>query len=176
MKEEWIEIQHEKYKPNSIVAVSNTGKVKHYDGTITETSLRMSTIRYEGKLIRIHRLIAMLFIPKTEEDIKLGRNTVDHITHNPIDMNVNDVRNLRWCTIKENNNFDEAVSNKNCTKRNEKTCNKLKNRKFTDEWRRKISESRKGKSPWNKGMKGTDYMQHFKNGINNQYNLSVQEN
>lgn len=176
MKEEWINIQHKKYKPNSIVAVSNTGKVKHYDGTITETTLRMSTIRYEGKLFRIHRLIAMLFIPKTEEDIKLGRNTVDHITHNPIGMNVNDVRNLRWCTIKENNGFDEAIRNKNGKKRTEETCIKLSKRKFTDDWRRKISESRKGKAPWNKGMKGTDYIQHFKNGINNQYNLSVQEN
>lgn len=174
MKEEWKEIKHKNYKPDTIVAVSNTGKVKHHDGTITITTRRMSTIRYNGKHIRIHRLIAMLFIPKTEEDIELGRDVVDHKTHTPVGMNINDVRNLRWCTTKENNNFEEALNNKRGLKRTEETRNKLRNRVITDEWRRKNSESHKGKTPWNKGMKGTDYIQHFKNGVSNQYNLSVQ--
>jgi len=29
-----------------------------------------------------------------------------------MNMNINDVRNLRWCTPKENNNFPEAMANK----------------------------------------------------------------
>lgn len=162
MKEEWIEIQHKNYKPNSIVAVSNTGKVKHYDGTVKETTRRMSMIRYNGKQLRLHRLIAMLFIPKTEEDIKLGRDVVDHITHKPHDMNINDVRNLRWCTTKENNNFEEALNNKRGLKRTEETKNKLRNRVITEEWRRKNSESHKGKTPWNKGLRGTAVTKHYK--------------
>jgi hypothetical protein len=39
------------------------------------------------------------------------QNQIDHITHNPTEYNVNDVRNLRWCTQAENLNFDEARKN-----------------------------------------------------------------
>ena len=51
------------------------------------------------------------FILKTEEDIKLGRTVIDHITHSPVGMNINDVRNLRWCTGAENAGFPEARAN-----------------------------------------------------------------
>ena len=142
MKEEWIEIEQKSNKPNAIVAVSNTGCVRRYNGKITVTTLRDSIIRYKGKQIRLHRLIAMLFIPKTEEDIRLNRDTVDHITHNPVGMNINDVRNLRWCNVKENNNFDEAKSKKKIAQNNR-----------SPEWCKNISEGRKGIVPWNKGKK-----------------------
>ena len=46
----------------------------------------------------IHRLVAESFIPKVE-----GKTHVDHIDSNRQNNNVN---NLRWCTIVENNNFD----------------------------------------------------------------------
>lgn len=64
-----------------------------------------------GKYRYIHRFIAEHFIPPTDEDKALGRNQIDHITHKPIGMNINDVRNLRWCTHKENHNFDECREN-----------------------------------------------------------------
>lgn len=169
MKEEWIEIKHQRKKPNSIVAVSNTGCIRRENGEIEVADIRNSTMRFNGKHCRIHRIIATLFIPKTEEDVKLGRNTVDHIKHNPIGMNVNDVRNLRWCTQKENNNFEEAITNKRGRVCSEETKNKLRNRKITEEWRRKISESHKGKTPWNKGLRGTALTKHYKdNKIENQ--------
>lgn len=152
MKEEWIEIKQKSNKPNAIVAVSNTGCVKRYNGEITITTLRDSIIRYKGKQMRLHRLIATLFIPKTEEDIRLNRDAVDHKTHNPIGMNINDVRNLRWCTIKENNNFEEAHTNKQGKTRSKETCEK-------------ISKSRMGKEPWNKGLKGKEYSDHYKQGF-----------
>ena len=162
MLEEWKEINHQRKKPNSIVAVSNTGKIKRNNGAIEVTGRRKETIRFNGKFTRIERVIATLFIPKTEEDVRLGRNTVDHITHYPTDMNINDIRNLRWCTTKENNNFPEALANKQGFKRSEETKNKLRNRIITDEWRRKISESHKGKTPWNKGLRGTAVTKHCK--------------
>lgn len=160
MKEEWIEINRKSKKPNAIVAVSNTGFIKRNDGSIEVSDIRESILRFNGKQCRLHRVIATLFIPKTEEDIRLGRNTVDHITHNPIGMNVNDVRNLRWCTQKENTNFPEALANKQGKKRSPETC-------------KRISDSHKGLTPWNKGLKGTDYSSHFKNGFRKKHN-SVQ--
>ena len=50
------------------------------------------------KTCKVHRLVAFAFIPKIE-----GKTHVDHIDGNRQNNNVN---NLRWCTIAENNNFD----------------------------------------------------------------------
>ena len=86
------------------------------------------------KLVKVYRLMAETFIEKTEEDIRLGRNVVDHITHNTVDMNINDVRNLRWCTKVENDNFPEAHENKR---------NAILGKKHTEESKRKTSESLK---------------------------------
>lgn len=109
MTEIWVETGNNK-QYNSIVAISNTGLLKTKSGEIRESKIREDII-YKGKHSRIHRVIAQHFIPKTEEDIRLNRNIVDHITHNPVGMNINDVRNLRWCTRKENNGFPEAREN-----------------------------------------------------------------
>ena len=52
---------------------------------------------------------------------------------------------MRWCTIKENANFEEAKHN---------TSIALKGRIFSEETRQKISEAGKGRIPWNKGKTG----------------------
>ena len=109
MKEIWVETGNNKQN-NSIVAISNTGLLRIKNGKIRVSKLRESVI-YKGKYTTVYRFIAQHFIPKTEEDIRLNRDTVDHISHNPIGMNINDVRNLRWCTRKENNGFPEAREN-----------------------------------------------------------------
>lgn len=111
MQEIWIQTNVKVSNGNNIIEVSNRGRIKRANGDIEESTLRQ-TLNANGKRTRIHRFIAEHFIPKTQEDIALGRDCIDHITHNPIGMNVNDVRNLRWCTIKENNNFDEGRKNR----------------------------------------------------------------
>lgn len=99
-------------KPSTVVAVSSCGRLKTFGGEIIESYLRQS-LRLNGRSrVRVHRIIADLFMPKTDEDIELGRDKIDHITHHPVNMNVNDIRNLRWCTQKENLNFPEARANK----------------------------------------------------------------
>lgn len=107
MKEVWIETNNTIQKNNTIVAVSNMGRIKRRDGTIEFSKYRQDF--YVNKVkTRIYRFIAEHFIPKTQEDIELGRNEIDHKTHEPDGMNINDVRNLRWCTHKENMGFEEA--------------------------------------------------------------------
>lgn len=95
------------YKCNAYdttIAVSNCGRMRLKDGTLKWSG-------YKKQHARVHRLIACVFIPKTEEDLLLNRTYVDHITHTPVGMNINDVRNMRWCTPKENMNFEEARAN-----------------------------------------------------------------
>lgn len=121
---------------NAIIAVSDKGRIKRKNGNPPEESTYKQHITINGKHIFIHRFLAEHFIPKTDEDISLGRNYIDHITHNPIGMNVNDTKNLRWCTQKENSNFDEARDNR--SKGHEGNKNKLN--KPTSEFGRKYFE------------------------------------
>ena len=52
-----------------------------------------------GNHVLVHRLVAQAFIPKTEEDLELGRNLVNHLDGNP---SHNWAWNLEWCTNGEN--------------------------------------------------------------------------
>lgn len=133
MQEIWIKLEHNSNHPNDIIAISNTGLYKLRKGTIHTAKLRHH-ILFNGKYVYTYRILAEYFIPKTEEDIVLGRNYIDHISHQPEGMNINDIRNLRWCTRKENDNFKEAKVNKSKAK---------KGKKLSEEHKDKISKSMK---------------------------------
>lgn len=107
MKEVWKETYNTTLKNSTIVAVSNMGRIKRRDGTIEFSKYRQE-FYVNKERTRIYRFIAEQFIPKTQEDIELGRDEIDHKTHEPDNMNINDVRNLRWCTHKENMGFEEV--------------------------------------------------------------------
>ena len=94
----------------TILQFSNFGRIRLSTGEIKAPSTYQS-MRFNGKVTRLHRAIAEVFIPKTEEDIAKNRTHVDHITKTPQGYYYNDVRNLRWCTPKENNNFEEHRMN-----------------------------------------------------------------
>lgn len=135
IEEKWEDTNNISNRGDTIIKVSNMGRIRRKNGTIEDSTLRQE-LRIDGKLMRIHRFIANKFIPKTDEDVALGRNYIDHIKHNPIGINVNDVRNLRWCTQKENCNFDEARENRSKAKMGNKNhlC------KVTSEFGRKYLE------------------------------------
>ena len=162
MIEEWKNTNNTCPQMKTIIAVSNYGRLKLRSGEIKDSYYRQ-VMRYEGKSTKVHIVIAKLFIPKTDEDIRLGRNFIDHKTHNPIGININDIRNLRWCTNKENCNFEEAKLNKH------------KPHKITTQGKyvrsletlKKLSQSKLGKTPWNKGLTGTEYVSHYPNGVRN---------
>lgn len=140
MMEQWKNTNNTSYRGDTIVEVSNYGRLKLKSGEIRDSYYRQ-VMRYEGKSTKVHIVIAKLFIPKTEEDVRLNRNCVDHITHSPVGININDIRNLRWCTYKENNNFEEAKQHKREIVR-------------TPEWCENMSKGMKGRKPWNKGKRG----------------------
>lgn len=146
--EEWKNTNNTSRRGDTVVEVSNYGRLKLKSGEIKDSYYRQ-VMRYEGKSTKVHIVIAKLFIPKTDEDIMLGRNCIDHITHNPEGININDIRNLRWCTYKENNNFDEALANKHTL---HKVTTQGKYNRDT-EHRQKQRNSHIGQIPWNKGLK-----------------------
>ena len=67
-----------------------------------DNSYHQVTLQKENsneKKCRVHRLVAGAFIPKTEEDIELGR---DQVNHKNLDPTKNYVKNLEWVTNQEN--------------------------------------------------------------------------
>lgn len=115
----WKYITRKCCTPKSIIAFSNRGRIRRQDGSV-RFSKYTDLVRIEGKQIQFYHLLADNFIPKTVEDIELGRNEIDHITHQPGGMNINDLRNLRWCTHSENMNFPERRKKLSVTKTGKK--------------------------------------------------------
>lgn len=157
-KEIWVRIGNNARTPKRIIAISNCGRILRANGNIEFTAYRQN-MSYNGKLIRMHVLIAKLFLHKSEDDIIKCRNIVDHITHSPENMNINDVRNLRWCTMKENSNFVEAKINRI-----------LSNTLFTSQ-----------RETWNKGLStahsvfGKKFVEYFNMLATADYNLYRRE-
>lgn len=73
------------------------------------------------KMFAVHRLVAMAFIDNPD-----NKPCVNHIDNN---RNNNVVDNLEWCTYKENSQWAEIQGR----------------RVFSEEWKQKISETRKKK-------------------------------
>lgn len=103
--ETWVYVRNSTVKKN-IVAFSNRGNVMYGDGRIKAFGM-YSRIILNGKQYMLSHLVAEHFAPCSDK----SKILVDHITHSPEGMNINDVRNLRWCTHKENSNFGEAKLN-----------------------------------------------------------------
>lgn len=78
---------------------THTGKELRpvHDEDYMKIGLRLEKGNKRG--FRVHRLVANAFIPKTEEDIELNRDIVNHKNLNGID---NHIWNLEWCTEDEN--------------------------------------------------------------------------
>lgn len=135
-KEIWISTRNNAEQCNVIIAVSNCGRIMRKNGKIEIASFgqRVSVGEKRSRMY-LYRFLANNFIVKTEEDILKQRNVIDHITHAPDNMYVNDVRNLRWCTHRENCNFPEAKANMTAAQ---------KGRKLSEETKAKMSAAKKG--------------------------------
>ncbi len=111
------------WKPYQNIFVSNFGRVKtkrngisygHYSGRTNALGKIYKQVFVSGKNKYIHRLVAELFIPKTDEDNKINRDFINHKDENPSN---NHYENLEWVTNRENQlhgTCPERVSGKNC--------------------------------------------------------------
>lgn len=106
MEEIWINIRPQHSSNFAITDVSNLGRVRYSNGTVKVASM-YGHISVNGVRKEISHIIAESFVNRDNENQTL----VDHRSHNPVGMNINDFRNLRWCTHKENSNFEEAKTN-----------------------------------------------------------------
>ena len=114
MEELWIEIpRSSSCKLCSVVAFSNRGRIRRKDGTVEDTNLRQMIVPNKRK-VYVYRLVADHFLVTVRRP---DQQQIDHITHNPTEYAVNDVRNLRYCTSKENGLFTEARENKSKSRR-----------------------------------------------------------
>lgn len=106
MEEIWINIRPQNTNRFAITDISNLGMVRYSNGTVKVAPM-YGHVMVNGIRKEISHIIAESFIKKDNETQTL----VDHRSHNPVGMNINDFRNLRWCTHKENSNFEEAKAN-----------------------------------------------------------------
>ena len=154
-REIWISTRNKSKRCSAVIAVSNCGRIMRKDGKIEISSYRQVVFVGEKRLQMLaYHFLANNFIAKTEDDILKQRTVIDHITHTPDNMYINDVRNLRWCTHQENNNFPEARINNSKAQKGKKLSAEHrakisaanKGKKFTDEAKAKMSAAKKGKT------------------------------
>ena len=87
-------IEYDCYVAKNGNIMQNDKEIKPYlNGGYMTVKLKVNGL----KIMRVHRLVAMAFIPNPE-----NKPCVDHIDGNKLN---NYVDNLRWCTIGENQNY-----------------------------------------------------------------------
>lgn len=166
IEEIWFKINHKRHKETTVIAISNCGRMKRNNGVVEDIPLGQRT-NHNGESLHCYIFLLEHFKPQTLEDKLLGRYYVDHRSHSPIGMNINDIRNLRWCTQLENNRFEERRHNISKTMKGgtlseehkKKIGAAIKGRKHSSETRHKMSLAKIG-NQFNKGRKLSEETKH----------------
>ncbi|MEK6970405.1 MAG: ribonucleotide reductase N-terminal alpha domain-containing protein, partial [archaeon] len=95
---------------------------------------------------------------------------VHHIDENPLN---NAPANLELLTISEHAKKHLTIllaeQQRIADDRKGKTLEEVYDIEKVKKWKNKMSEARKGKTPWNKGVTSDEYMEHYPDGIKNQF-------
>ena len=102
----------------------------------------------KGKTYRVHRLVAMTFIPNS--------NNLSYVNHKDENPSNNTVWNLEWCTHKYNDNYGT---------RNERISKAHKGKPKTEEAKKRQSESMKGKYTGKNHPYATPILMFTKNNV-----------
>lgn len=167
MKEEWKDI----FGYEGLYQVSNMGEVRslvnqarhkrkipkilkaHKDG---KGYLRIKVSKKQKtQTFKVHRLVAQAFIPNPKDKLQ--------VNHKNCIKTDNKVSNLEWVTNEENREHAKKNGILGDFKNNHIPWNKgkkglqvawNKDKKLSEEHKKNLSKSHKGKIPWNKGTKG----------------------
>lgn len=125
-----------------IIAVSNCGRIMRRNGVIEFCNYRKQRITTDKGKVVLSQFLLSFF-----KGIDSDRPIADHVSHNPKDMCVNDIRNLRWATNRENSNFEEAHENQRnaALKRSKNSFGKLYFEKYRLSYR---DDTSKYNSAW----------------------------
>lgn len=99
--EEWRQMVNDKDIDTSAYLISNMGRVKSlkgYNAIILKQAINKYgyyIVSIDGKNLRVHRLVALAFIPNDDRT----KDTVDHINGNKAD---NRASNLQWLSLIDN--------------------------------------------------------------------------
>lgn len=104
-QEKWIKLDRSMCRrcKDTIIELSDHGRYRRIDGSIGVLNLRHQ-IRLGDRTVLASHIIADNFLITVKRPDQVD---IDHITHTPNGINVQDIRNLRYCTHKENMNFEE---------------------------------------------------------------------
>lgn len=123
------------YKKNDKLYVSNYGNIKINDKIVKPYKTKGSPQYYKIFGSGVHKLVAKLFIPNPEK-----KPCVEHINANSLD---NRVENLRWATVKENNNNPITRQRYSFTMK----VFKQQRKPLSEEHKQKFCYCNKGKTP-----------------------------
>ncbi len=95
---------------------------------------------------------------------------IHHIDENPLN---NTPENLELLTISEHAKKHLTTlllqQQRIANDRRGKTLAEVYEKEKVEQWKKKMSNARKGKTPWNKGIMSGQYLKHYQDGIRNQY-------
>lgn len=163
------------------------GKLQQLD-SIMAFHKRVNNERYDlgstaGKNIAEH-LAAMEYKKGIIVEEKEGRTSeslcIHHIDENPLN---NAPENLELLTVSEHAKRHLTTllvqQQRIANDRKGKTLEEVYGKERVEQWKRKMSDARKGKASWNKGITSNQYLKHYPDGIKNQYSnhkvVSIEE-
>lgn len=149
--------KYDRYVDSDLVIYKWDNKLDKLVQCKTYFNTRYMTVWTKLGYRKVHRVIWETMIGEIPAGYQL-----DHINTNTTD---NRLENLRCVTPKENMN--NILTKNKLSEKAKKRVMSLETLRKAHEALRKAHEARKGNPSWNAGLRGKEYLSHYKNGIKN---------